>query len=76
MIDGSFVEAPRQHNTREENKIPPLKRRKNQKTDRTKRILCKFAESYFQILFNGPRMVWRCGAKMVKIKVPIIQHFA
>ena len=25
----------------------------------------------FQILFNGPRMVWRCGAKMVKIEVPI-----
>ena len=42
----------------------------NQKTDRTKRILCKFAASYFQILFNGPRMVWRCGAKMVKIEVP------
>ncbi len=95
MIDGSFVESPRQHNTREENKIikedrggelwnpeegdtdcpHPLKRRKNQKTDRTKRILCKFAASYFQILFNGPRMVWRCGAKMVKIEVPFIFAF-
>jgi len=29
-----------------------------------------FAASYFQILFNGPRRVWRYAAKMVKIEVP------
>ena len=34
-------------------------------------LLCKFAASYFQILFNGPRMVWRYSAKKVKTEVPI-----
>lgn len=29
-----------------------------------------FAMSYFQILFYGPRMVWRYDAKIVKIEVP------
>jgi len=36
------------------------------------RILCRFAASYFQIVFRGSRMVWKCGAKMVIIEIPII----
>ena len=31
---------------------------------------CKFAASYLQILFNGPRRVWRCGGEMIKREVP------
>jgi hypothetical protein len=34
-------------------------------------IKCNFAASYLQVLFNGPRRVWGCGAKMVKIEVPL-----
>ena len=30
-----------------------------------------FATSYLQVLFNGPRRVWRYGGKMVKIEVPV-----
>ena len=29
--------------------------------------------SYFQILFNGLRRVWRCDEKMVKIEVALIK---
>ena len=28
-----------------------------------------FATSYLQVLFNGPRRAWGCGAKMGKIEV-------
>ena len=41
------------------------------KTERTPQIFCNFAASYFQILFNGPRRVWRCGAKRIKVEVPL-----
>jgi hypothetical protein len=44
--------------------------KKIKKQTELKEYLCKFAASYFQIMFNGPRMVWRYGAKKLKIEVP------
>lgn len=34
---------------------------------------CNFATSDLQILFNGPRKVWGCGAEKLKIEVPLIK---
>ena len=33
--------------------------------------LSNYAASYLQIMFNGPRINWKNGAKMIIIEVPL-----